>query len=53
MDGEAHVPVGRALADELIRAKLVRRFPCSRDLVVVDTDGAAHATWVFGLLGAR
>jgi luciferase-like monooxygenase len=49
LDGEAHVPIGRALADVLISAKLAQRFPWSRDFVVVDTDDAAHALWVFGL----
>jgi hypothetical protein len=53
LDGEAHVPIGRALADELIRAKLAARFPWSRDFVVVDTDDAAHAVWVFGLRRAQ
>ena len=53
LDGEAHVPVGRALADVLVRAKLARRFRWSRDFVVVDTDDAAHAIWVFGLRRAQ
>lgn len=53
LDGEAHVPLGRALTDELVRAKLGRRFPWSRDFVVVDTDDAAHAIWVFGLRRAQ
>jgi hypothetical protein len=53
LDGEAHVPVGRALADVLIRAKLARRFPWSRDFVVVDTDDAAHVIWVFGVRRAQ
>ena len=53
LDGEAHVPVGRALADALISAKLAQRFPWSRDFVVVDTDDAAHALWVFGLRRAQ
>ncbi len=53
LDGEAHVPVGRALADLLIRAGMARRFPWSRDFVVVDTDHVAHAAWVFGLRRAQ
>ncbi|MEO7736474.1 MAG: luciferase family protein [Kofleriaceae bacterium] len=53
LDGEAHVPLGRALVDELIRAKLGRRFSWSRDFVVVDTDDAPHAIWVFSLRRAQ
>jgi len=49
LDGEAHVPLGRALADLLVRAKLAQRFPWSRDFVVLDTSDAAHALWVFTL----
>jgi len=53
LDGEAHVPVGRALADELVRAKLARRFPWSREFVAIDTSDAAQARWVFGLRHAQ
>ena len=53
LDGEAHVPVGRALADALVAAKLARRFRWNRDFVVVDTDDREHAQWVFGLRRAQ
>ncbi len=49
LDGEAHIPLGRALADVVIAAKLARRFPYSRDFVVVDTDEREDALWMFRL----
>lgn len=53
LDGEAHVPVGRKLADLLVRTKLARRFTWSRDFVVVDTADVARAAWIFGLRRAQ
>jgi hypothetical protein len=53
LDGEAHIPVGRELADVLIRARLAGRFPWSREFVVVDTEAVPHAVWVFGLRRAQ
>lgn len=53
LDGEAHVPLGRALVDLVIAAKLARRFAYSRDFLVVDTDDREHALWVFGLRHAQ
>ena len=53
LDGEAHVPLGRALADVVIAAKLARPFPYSRHFVVVDTADRAHALWMFGLRRAQ
>jgi Family of unknown function (DUF5519) len=53
LDGEAHVPLGRALADVVIAAKLARRFPYSRHFVVVDTDERELALWMFGLRRAQ
>ena len=49
LDGEAHIPLGRALADVVIAAKLARRFPYSRDFVVIDTEEGEHALWMFRL----
>ena len=49
LDGEAHIPVGRALADVLIKARLASRFPWSREFVVVDTAQRERAEWVFAL----
>ncbi|MDX2089776.1 MAG: DUF5519 family protein [Kofleriaceae bacterium] len=49
LDGEAHVPIGRALARELVRAGLARRFPWSDDFVMTPTDDVALATWIFSL----
>lgn len=49
LDGEAHIPLGRALADVIIDAGMARRFRWSRDFVVVDTADHHHALWVFGL----
>lgn len=53
LDGEAHVPVGKKLADVLIRAALAEPFPWSREFVVVDTADAPLAAWVFGLRRAQ
>ncbi len=53
LDGEAHVPLGHALVAVVIRAGLGRRFPWSREFVVVDTADAATAVWVFGLRRAQ
>ena len=53
LDGEAHVPLGHALAKALIGAGLGERFPWSREFVVVDTADLAHAVWVFGLRRAQ
>jgi hypothetical protein len=53
LDGEAHVPLGHALVGALVRAKLARPFPWSREFVMIDTDDAAHAIWVFGLRRAQ
>src|SRR5215510_5901876 len=53
LDGEAHIPVGRKLADVLIRARLARRFRWSPEFVALDTEDVAHAAWVFGLRRAQ
>ena len=53
LDGEAHIPVGRELADLLIRRRLARRFRWSREFVALDTEDVAHAAWVFGLRRAQ
>lgn len=53
LDGEAHIPIGRRLADALIRADLAQRFPWSREFVVVDTADEPLAAWVFGLRRAQ
>lgn len=49
LDGEAHIPLGRALADVMIAARLARRFRWSREFVVVDTADYENAVWAFGL----
>ncbi len=49
LDGEAHVPIGNALAKLLIKSKLARRFPWAGDFVVVDTTDHETAVWLFGL----
>jgi len=53
LDGEAHVPLGHALAKVVIGAGLGQRFPWSRDFVVVDTADIARTVWVFGLRRAQ
>ncbi len=53
LDGEAHVPVGPALADVLIAARLGRRFRWSRAFVVVDTTEPEAALRVFRLRRAQ
>ena len=53
LDGEAHIPVGRQLAAVVIAAGLARKFPWSREFVVVDTQDVARAVWVFGLRRAQ
>lgn len=53
LEGEAHIPVGRELADVLVQARLARRFYWSREFVALDTDDVAHAAWVFGLRRAQ
>lgn len=53
LDGEAHIPLGRALADVVIEARLGRRFRWSREFVVVDTANSDVAQWVFGLRRAQ
>jgi hypothetical protein len=53
LDGEAHVPIGRALAEVLIRAKLAQRFPWSREFVAIDTGDVVQARWLFGLRHAQ
>ena len=53
LDGEAHVPVGPALADGLIAARLGRRFRWSRAFVVVDTTDSEAALRVFRLRRAQ
>jgi hypothetical protein len=49
LDGEAHIPLGRALASVMIKARLARRFRWSREFVVVDTADHDRAVWIFGL----
>jgi len=53
LDGEAHIPVGAALAEVLIAAGLARRFPWSRVFVVVDTADREAALRVFRLRRAQ
>ncbi len=53
LDGEAHVPVGPALAKVLIAARLARRFRWSSEFVVVDTADREAALWLFGLRRAQ
>ncbi len=53
LDGEAHIPVGRALADVMVGARLARRFRWSREFVVVDTADHEAALWAFGLRHAQ
>lgn len=53
LDGEAHVPIGPALAKVLIAARLARRFRWSSEFVVVDTADRDDALWVFGLRRAQ
>ena len=53
LDGEAHVPVGPALAGVLIKAGLARRFRWSSEFVVVDTADREAALWVFELRRAQ
>ena len=52
LDGEAHIPIGNALAKLLIKAKLARRFRWNDDFIAVDTSSAA-ALWLFGLRHAQ
>jgi Family of unknown function (DUF5519) len=53
LDGEAHIPLGCALADLVIGARLARRFRWSREFVVVDTAAGDPARWLFGLRRAQ
>ena len=53
LDGEAHIPVGRPLADVMIGARLARQFRWSREFVVVDTADHEAAVWAFGLRHAQ
>lgn len=53
LDGEAHVPVGAALARALIARRLARRFPWAGGFVVVDTADADAALCVFALRRAQ
>jgi hypothetical protein len=53
LDGEAHIPLGKALAKRLIAAKLARRFPWSSDFVVVETTDGANAVRLFELRRAQ
>ncbi len=53
LDGEAHVPLGAALARQVIEAKLARRFRWSTAFVVVDTSDREAARWVFELRHAQ
>ncbi|MDX2013264.1 MAG: DUF5519 family protein [Myxococcaceae bacterium] len=52
LDGEAHVAVGTALRDALVRAKLAHPFVYSRAFVTWPVDSAAdraRAEWLFSL----
>lgn len=53
LDGEAHIPVGAALADVLIAARLARPFRWSRAFVVVDTADREATLRVFRLRRAQ
>ena len=53
LDGEAHIPIGGAVAALLIRKKLARRFRWSGDFVVVDTAAPETALKIFGLRHAQ
>jgi len=53
LDGEAHIPIGRALAKVLIGAKLARRFPWNGDFVVADAEDGETTCWLFGLRRAQ
>ena len=49
LDGEAHVPLGAAVVEALVKAGLARRFRWSGAFAVVDTDDVEQAVWVFSL----
>ncbi len=53
LDGEAHIPIGEALAGVLVKAKLARRFRWSAGFVVVDTADHERALWLFELRHAQ
>jgi len=53
LDGEAHIPIGAALARRLIEAKLARRFPWTDDFVVADTSDREAVLWLFELRHAQ
>jgi hypothetical protein len=53
LDGEAHIPIGAALAAVLVQAKLAKRFRWSAQFVVVDAANTEVAVWTFALRHAQ
>lgn len=53
LDGEAHIPVGAALVEALVQAKLAKRFRWSAQFVVVNAADIDDAVWIFALRHAQ
>lgn len=53
LDGEAHIPVGAALVEALVQAKLAMRFRWSAQFVVVNAADIDDAVWTFALRHAQ
>lgn len=50
LDGDAHIPLGRAVVDALVAGRHARRFRWSPEFVSVDvTKNPDSAAWIFAL----